>query len=309
MAPESQRHDVFISYSSKDKNVADAIVSDLENHGIKCWYAPRDVLPGEGWAAAITEAIQAANIFVLVYTEESNRSHQVTNEVTLAVSAGKTIIPFRLSKSDMNGTLEYYLSSVHWLDAIDPPLGHNIEILRDKITSILRIDGALPAGQPTLSDFAKTAIADTPPAAAGFSTAPGSAGYSTAPGSAGYSTAPGSAGSGSGAPSPRRIHRHRRRIQLWNRLKRHRKQMRVPRQMSRQTMRLQRTHSSRQPQMTRSRNPLPKLLPQRLLRDPQMKLLRDPQRTHRKQKPRSLQPSPSLLPTPAPKSRKSSPTR
>ena len=198
MAPESQRHDVFISYSSKDKNVADAIVSDLENHGIKCWYAPRDVLPGEGWAAAITEAIQAANIFVLVYTEESNRSHQVTNEVTLAVSAGKTIIPFRLSKSDMNGTLEYYLSSVHWLDAIDPPLGHNIEILRDKITSILRIDGALPAGQPTLSDFAKTAIADTPPAAAGFSTAPGSAGYSTAPGSAGYSTAPGSAGSGSG---------------------------------------------------------------------------------------------------------------
>ncbi|MBP5493609.1 MAG: toll/interleukin-1 receptor domain-containing protein, partial [Lachnospiraceae bacterium] len=37
--------DVFISYSSKNKNVADAIVAEFESSGIKCWYAPRDIMP------------------------------------------------------------------------------------------------------------------------------------------------------------------------------------------------------------------------------------------------------------------------
>ncbi|MCR5811128.1 MAG: TIR domain-containing protein [Lachnospiraceae bacterium] len=133
-------HDVFISYSSKNKNIADAIVADLEQNGIKCWYAPRDIYPGEDWAGAIKNAIGSTKIFVLVFTDESNRSHQVTNEVTLAVNGGKIIIPFRLSGSDMNDTLLYYLSSVHWLDAVSQPLNQNIETLRMQISALLDID-------------------------------------------------------------------------------------------------------------------------------------------------------------------------
>ena len=137
---DTRSHEVFISYSSKNKNVADAIVADLEQHGIRCWYAPRDVLPGEVWTSEINKAIRETSVFILIYTEDSNKSQQVTNEVTLAVSNGKTIIPFRLTKAGMNDTLGYYLSSLHWLDAVDPPLGRNIEILREKVTSILAIE-------------------------------------------------------------------------------------------------------------------------------------------------------------------------
>lgn len=133
-------HDVFISYSSKNKNIADAIVADLEQNNVKCWYAPRDILSGEDWAGAINNAISSTKIFVLVFTDESNRSHQVTNEVTLAVNGGKIIIPFRLSGSNMNDTLQYYLSSVHWLDAVSQPLSHNIETLRKQIIALLDID-------------------------------------------------------------------------------------------------------------------------------------------------------------------------
>ncbi len=39
-------HDIFISYSSKDRVIADAIVSNFENNGIRCWYPPRDIDPG-----------------------------------------------------------------------------------------------------------------------------------------------------------------------------------------------------------------------------------------------------------------------
>lgn len=143
MADYSQRNDVFISYSHKNKQVADAIVTAMENHNIKCWYAPRDVRPGRSWAGAITDAIEQSKIFVLIYTEDSNQSQQVTNEVTLAVKSGKTIIPFRLTDSDMNDDLEYYLSSVHWLDAMEPPLSRNIRNLTDKVLSILKIDGQI----------------------------------------------------------------------------------------------------------------------------------------------------------------------
>ena len=50
-------HDVFISYSSKDKNVADAVCAVLERNGIRCWVAPRDVIPGIVWGTAIVGAI------------------------------------------------------------------------------------------------------------------------------------------------------------------------------------------------------------------------------------------------------------
>ena len=139
---KNRDHDVFISYSSKNKNIADAIVADLEQNNIKCWYAPRDIYPGEDWAGAIKNAIGSTKIFVLVFTDESNRSHQVTNEVTLAVNGGKIIIPFRLSGSDMNDTLLYYLSSVHWLDAVSQPLNQNIETLRKQISALLDIEEA-----------------------------------------------------------------------------------------------------------------------------------------------------------------------
>jgi hypothetical protein len=39
-------HDVFVSYSSDDKPTADAVCATLENKGIRCWIAPRDILPG-----------------------------------------------------------------------------------------------------------------------------------------------------------------------------------------------------------------------------------------------------------------------
>ena len=139
---KDREHEVFISYSSKNKNIADAIVADLEQNNIRCWYAPRDIYPGEDWAGTIKNAIESTKIFVLVFTDESNQSHQVTNEVTLAVNSGKIIIPFLLTGSNMNDTLLYYLSSVHWLDAVSQPLSTNIETLRKQISVLLNIDDA-----------------------------------------------------------------------------------------------------------------------------------------------------------------------
>lgn len=43
-------HDIFISYSTQDKAVADAVCATLEKNKIRCWIAPRDVIPGMSYA-------------------------------------------------------------------------------------------------------------------------------------------------------------------------------------------------------------------------------------------------------------------
>ncbi len=129
--------DVFVSYSSKNKDIADAIVTDFELNNIKCWYAPRDIMPGEEWVSAITGALQRCKVLVLIYTDESNESRQVMNEVAVAFNAGKTIVPFRLSENRMSSEFEYYLTRVHWLDAVTKSMGESITELRKYIQIIL----------------------------------------------------------------------------------------------------------------------------------------------------------------------------
>ena len=70
MASENDKLDVFISYSTKNKNVADAVVANFEHNGIKCWYAPRDIMPGKEWVSAIKEGLHDAKVFVLIFTAE-----------------------------------------------------------------------------------------------------------------------------------------------------------------------------------------------------------------------------------------------
>ena len=130
-------HDVFISYSHKDKAVADAICAHLESEGIRCWYAPRNIPPGETWAGAIPGAIEEARIFVVVFTDHYNSSPQVIREVNLAVSAGATIIPFRLTRSEPEGDMGYYLGAVHWLDALNESLSRSIEALGRRCRGVL----------------------------------------------------------------------------------------------------------------------------------------------------------------------------
>lgn len=138
-------HDVFISYSTKNKNIADAVVANFEQNGIRCWYAPRDILPGQEWVSAIKEGLHTAKVFVLIYTEESNQSRQVMNEVALAFNASKTIVPFRLTEDGMNDELEYYLTRVHWLDALSKPMSKNIDKLREYVQVILNGNTGVPA--------------------------------------------------------------------------------------------------------------------------------------------------------------------
>ena len=130
-------HDAFISYSSKDKAIADAVCARLEQRGIRCWIAPRDVQPGAPYGEEIIDAIQASRVMVLVLSSNANASPHIPKEVERAVSHGVSVIPLRVEAVMPAKSLDYFISSVHWLDAITPPLDQHLESLANTIRTLL----------------------------------------------------------------------------------------------------------------------------------------------------------------------------
>lgn len=156
-------YDVFISYSHEDKPIADAICASLEANGVRCWIAPRDILPGKEWGEAIIEGINHCRAMILVFSSNSNQSNQVKREVERAVSKGAIILPFRIEDVPMSKSMEYFLSTPHWLDAMTPPMEKHLAILAQTVHSLLG-DHGRGAERPAASSPPEAA--STPAAAA-----------------------------------------------------------------------------------------------------------------------------------------------
>lgn len=137
--------DIFISYSQPDRECAFELTHTLEAQGFTVWIAPRDVSPAAEWAAEIIEAISAARVMVLVFSESSNGSPQVRREVERAVHKDLRILPFRIENVLPSRSLEYFLSSHHWLDGFPPPRAAHYERLCGYLRQWLTDSAVQPA--------------------------------------------------------------------------------------------------------------------------------------------------------------------
>jgi len=145
--------DVFVSYSQADRECAFQLVTALESRGIGVWVAPRDISPATDWAEAIIEAISGARLMVLVFSAHCNSSPQVRREVERAVHREVPILPFRIEDVLPARSLEYFLSTPHWLDAFPPPREPHFARLSVHIESLLNAAPSRPvvAGNAVLS--------------------------------------------------------------------------------------------------------------------------------------------------------------
>ncbi len=134
--------DVFISYASSDKVIAERVCGALENAGISCWMAPRNIEPGTAFPTAIVEAVNSARAFVLILTEHTATSPHVLSEVSHAFNGKKRIIPFRIWQQALPEDLEYFLSLTQWLDAPDGCTDQNLRRLVEATLAAL-------TGEPT----------------------------------------------------------------------------------------------------------------------------------------------------------------
>ena len=96
----------FISYSSKDSNFTERLYTDLQNKGVRCWFAPEDIKGGKKIHTQLDEAIKLHEKLLLVISENSMNSDWVANEIKRArkrekESGRQKLFPIRLVDFDL----------------------------------------------------------------------------------------------------------------------------------------------------------------------------------------------------------------
>ena len=136
--------DVFISYSGESAVLLLPQIADaLKKRGISCWYAERDMKPGD-FAGAIAREIRDCKIFLLILNKEAMHSAHVTSEITLAFRRilnyeNITLLPFQVDHYDLKSSseLSYYLGRFQIIDGCPPDM-RRIQDLANRAAQLLR---------------------------------------------------------------------------------------------------------------------------------------------------------------------------
>lgn len=96
----------FISYSSNDDEFAKRLHADLQDNGVRCWFAPEDLKIGERIRPGIDEAIRLHDKLLLILSEHSVSSQWVEQEVETALERERkqkrtSLFPIRLDDAVM----------------------------------------------------------------------------------------------------------------------------------------------------------------------------------------------------------------
>ena len=96
-----QLYSCFISYSSKDEEFVHRLHADLQDRGVRCWFAPHDMKIGAKILDTLDEAIRLRDKVLLVLSEASIASDWVEDEVTKAFAeerqrGGTVLFPVRM---------------------------------------------------------------------------------------------------------------------------------------------------------------------------------------------------------------------
>jgi len=102
-----QFYSVFISYSSKDDAFAKRLHDDLQDSGVRCWFAPEDLKIGDRIRLTIDHQIRMREKLIVIVSENSLKSEWVGNEVEAAlvqerVSGKDVLFPIRLDDAVLN---------------------------------------------------------------------------------------------------------------------------------------------------------------------------------------------------------------
>jgi len=143
---------VFISYASQDAPVANAVVEALEGQGVRCWIAPRDVVPGALYADEIVHAINEARVVVLILSEQSASSPHVGKEIERASSKRRRIVTLRTDSVALPGAFEYFLSESQWIElgsgSIDGAATKVLEAVRRHLDLSAPVESPVPSAKP-----------------------------------------------------------------------------------------------------------------------------------------------------------------
>jgi nucleotide-binding universal stress UspA family protein len=132
---------VFISHSTVDVEVANAVCRCLEQRGVACWIAPRNISYGTDWDEAISRGLDGCRVVVFLFSAASDKSEHVKRELNLAIDKKKFVLPVRIEQIPVGRSLEYVLAGKQWLEAHTGDIDGHLGKLCDRVVEVL---GAVP---------------------------------------------------------------------------------------------------------------------------------------------------------------------
>ena len=116
----SMKHQVFISYSRKDKDVADGLCEVLKENGIEYWIDKEGVYSSSNYKELIVDAIDVSKAVIFISSSHSNASINVVREIGYAVNMNKPILPLMLDDAPYAKSIRLDISDIDQIDFKNP---------------------------------------------------------------------------------------------------------------------------------------------------------------------------------------------
>lgn len=116
-SPETVKNpNIFISYSRKNQEQADAICELLNKNGISYWIDKEGKYSGSNFKGVIVEQIKKSSVVLFLSSQSSNQSSNVIKEIGISVHYQKPIIPIKLDSYSYDVNIEYDLCNIDYIE-------------------------------------------------------------------------------------------------------------------------------------------------------------------------------------------------
>lgn len=133
---------IFISYCRDDASIVEPLAEALRADGLCVWRDVDNLYGGEHWPRVIGEAVAAADLVLLVWSQHAQASHFVNQEWNTAVALRKAMLPCRLDATPLPPTLSF-------INAIEArPLSAALGPIRQAVHRLLDMPGRQPPVAP-----------------------------------------------------------------------------------------------------------------------------------------------------------------
>jgi TolB-like protein/Flp pilus assembly protein TadD len=133
---------VFVSYSREDKDKVLELTGRLRAAGVPLWMDVGGIDGARMWGEEIVNALESAKVLLLLVSESSVRSPNVTKEVILASERKGHILPVHLEPTQIPPNLKYPLAGIQHIEYFQ---GEAEENLRTILRSLERIGVTIAA--------------------------------------------------------------------------------------------------------------------------------------------------------------------
>lgn len=96
-----QRHIIFISHCLEDSDIALWLARKLKESGLEIWLDHNNIKPGQSIVDSVNSAIESCNVFILLWSDNAQKSQWVNFEWTSAITINKTIVPIILDDTPL----------------------------------------------------------------------------------------------------------------------------------------------------------------------------------------------------------------